>query len=433
MTSEKKETNVEMQDSTAAPVIIDVDGKDTTKAIDENIDPNVRTRKANATSWVGLIVDITLSVAKFIMGTLGNSSAMVADAVHSSTDLITDVIALFIMTAAKKPADKDHPYGHGRYEIAGSVFIAIMLVGVGAYVGYEGIIKLVDQDIQLVEPIALVAAIISIVAKECLFWYTYLIGKQINSPVIIANAWHHRSDAISSIVALIGIGLNLWLKWWWADPVAGLGVAIMIICIGGKIGYSSICSLSDKMTNATLVELTSILDQIECEGYSDLRAREMGPFQIVDLKVYVHSGTHVEDAEALTDMIESRIKQKMSSVIEVLVHVEVVKERDSDVMKSNDNNCINQIRSGIDAIGGIQIEQLRVTGPEPYSVDLHISVIKPVKIEEQIEDLKRVKSFVKGIPGIGETHVSLETNFINENTPYTPATPEQEITQTTPI
>lgn len=228
---------------------------------------------------------------------------------------------------AKKPADLDHPYGHGRVELAGSVVVAAMLLLAAWLIGVESIDKLKNPNQGELKWYTAVAPAASIVVKEGLYWYTYIVGKKINSPVIIANAWHHRTDAISSVVALVGTLVCIIWKWPYADPIAGLAVAVMIAFIGINILYESTCSLVDRVPAEVVDKLNTILASLpDVEGFSDVRAREMGAFILVDLKLYVHPGTHVEDAEVIQHHVERMIKQEVKNVTEVMVRITSIRD-----------------------------------------------------------------------------------------------------------
>lgn len=199
--------------------------------------PTERTRKIYRVTWIGMVVNIALSLLKLAAGILGRSGAMIADAVHSISDLATDVIVLIFARISSKPEDAGHNYGHGKYETLASILISLALIAVGGGILADSIhnIRLVLTGEIIGRPgaIALIAAAISIVAKEVLYRYTVRVGRQTDSPSVVANAWHHRSDALSSIDTLTGIGLAYFLgdKWRIADPLAALVVSVFIFKI----------------------------------------------------------------------------------------------------------------------------------------------------------------------------------------------------------
>ena len=249
------------------------------------------------------------------------------DAWHSLSDLATDIVVVIVSCFAKKPADLDHPYGHGRMEVVGSVLVALFLLIAGVSVGYDSAMKIQTPNEGKLEWYTSIAALVSILVNEGLYWYAYLVGKKINSQVIIANAWHHRTDAMSSVVSLGGTLVALLFGWNYADPIAGLFVALMIVWIGLQILYQSMCSLVDRIPMETVDQLNQILADIPgVEGYSDVRAREMGAFVVVDLKLYVHPGTHVEDAEEIQRVVETKIREEVKNVTEVMVRITSVRD-----------------------------------------------------------------------------------------------------------
>lgn len=392
--NEKKPAEVEVSDSIKGDI---------------RYDPQARAKAANMTSFIAMGVNILLTVIKYLAGYFGNSSALIADAWHSLSDLASDIVVIVVSCIAKRPADVDHPYGHGRVELIGSVGVSIMLLAAGFIVGYESIEKLRDPGDGTLEWYTSVAALASIISKEALYWYTYLVGKKINSPVIIANAWHHRTDAMSSVVALVGTVITLLFGWPYADPIAGLFVAIMIVFIGVRILYQSVCSLVDRIPMEVVDKLNTMLATIPgVEGYSDVRAREMGAFLLVDLKLYVHPGTHVEDAEEIQNVVERRIKEEVKNVTEVMVRITSVRdEKNSTTIK----NITTRIREAVMAVKSVkEITQIRVFGPEPYSVDLHIICEDFSSFCEQHAALHEVKRVVGEVAPMKAIHVGLECN-----------------------
>lgn len=286
--------------------------------------------------------------------------------------MASDIVVIIVSCIAKKPADLDHPYGHGRVEVVGSVGVALLLLIAGISVGYDSAEKIQTPNEGKLEWYTSIAALVSIIVKEALYWYTYLVGKRINSQVIIANAWHHRTDAMSSVVALGGTLVALFFGWNYADPIAGLFVALMIVWIGLQILYQSMCSLVDRIPMETVDRLNQILADIPgVEGYSDVRAREMGAFVVVDLKLYVHPGTHVEDAEEIQRVVETRIREEVKNVTEVMVRITTVRDdvgspRGIHGQKNNNaiNNITTRIREAVMKVPAVkEITQIRVFGP----------------------------------------------------------------------
>lgn len=259
---------------------------------------------------VGMFVNVAMAATKGVVGTAIHSSALVADAAHSLSDLLSDVVTLWSVRVARLPPDPKHPYGYGKYEAVGSLSVGAILVLCGFGIGADGLQVLQEiwsggTAVEMTEfsvpflpeldrstqwALAAGAAGISIAAKEALYHATVKIGKQANSKVLIANAWHHRTDAISSVVALGGIvgsmaGVPL------LDPVAGMAVAAMIVKTGGEICLDSVQELTDNTVEAevleTLEEVSANVDDVL--HVSQVRARRMGPYTLVDLRVHVRT------------------------------------------------------------------------------------------------------------------------------------------------
>src|SRR5574344_1399186 len=210
-----------------------------------------RAREAKKVTWVGFVINLLLSVAKLVAGIIGKSSAMVADAVHSISDFATDVVVLAFVGVTAKDCDENHHYGHGKYETFATLLIsaALLAVGIGLLLnGVQNSIKVINGE-SLEKPgiIALIAAIVSVIIKEILYWYTVIVGKKVNSPAVIANAWHHRSDAFSSVGSLAGIAGAMFLgdKWIVLDPAVCCIISIAIFVLAVKMAIPSVKELLD--------------------------------------------------------------------------------------------------------------------------------------------------------------------------------------------
>lgn len=209
-------------------------------------DPRDRRRHAvTRTSVVGAIVNLILSIIKIVVGTLGHSQVLVADGFHSLSDLLSDGLVLAAGRRASEAPDRDHPYGHARYETVATLVLGLLLIFVGAGIAWDAIHRLFDpSDLLRPEPLALLAAVASILVKEWLYWWTLGYEKRVKSDLLRANAWHHRTDAVSSVVVLIGIaGTMAGLAY--LDAIAAVLVAIMIARIGWGLGREAITELVD--------------------------------------------------------------------------------------------------------------------------------------------------------------------------------------------
>jgi len=272
-------------------------------------------------TWLGLFANLILAIAKGFIGTIAHSSALIADAGHSVSDLLSDSITLWAVHMAGVPKDKNHPYGHGKFETVGTFIVAIFLLLTGVGVAWHVLNKIDTPEVP--GTAALWMAAIAICFKEALFHVTRMVGRRSGSRVLLANAWHHRSDAISSVAALVGIGGAQWgipLM----DPIAGVLVAGLIIKTGIDIGYESIRELTDETVEEEVIsELGHILAEIDgVDHFHEMRARRMGPQLLVDLHIEVDSMMSISAAHQVAERVRLRILDELPAVNEVLVHVD---------------------------------------------------------------------------------------------------------------
>ena len=272
-------------------------------------------------TWLGLFANLILAIAKGFIGTIAHSSALIADAGHSVSDLLSDSITLWAVHMAGVPKDKNHPYGHGKFETVGTFIVAIFLLLTGVGVAWHVLNKIDTPEVP--GTAALWMAGIAICFKEALFHVTRMVGRRSGSRVLLANAWHHRSDAISSVAALVGIGGAQWgipLM----DPIAGVLVAGLIIKTGIDIGYESIRELTDETVEEEVIsELGHILAEIDgVDHFHEMRARRMGPKLLVDLHIEVDSMMSISAAHQVAERVRLRILDELPAVNEVLVHVD---------------------------------------------------------------------------------------------------------------
>ena len=272
---------------------------------------------------VGAFVNLVLVVVKFIGGILGHSTALVADAMHSLSDLLTDAIVLATHKIGQLPADSNHPYGHGRAETIGATIVGSVIILAGVWVGYD-VWKVLTSDFQPIPAwLAAGAATLSIIANEGIFHYTRRIGEKINSPAVIANAWHHRSDAISSIAALIGI-LGAHYGYPLMDPLAGGVVALMILKVGYGILLEGLRDLMDTSLSADQTqEIQKIIDGIpEVIKFHDLRTRTLGGEIFMDVHILVDTDLTVTEGHAAAEKVRRKLVNVFDKVQDVLVHVD---------------------------------------------------------------------------------------------------------------
>ena len=293
----------------------------------------IRKRRIYRVTLVGFAVNLVLSLAKLAAGVFGRSGAMVADAVHSFSDLATDVVVIVFARISAKPRDDGHDYGHGKYETLATILISMALgvVGVGILVNSIGAVRSVLDGGVLPRPglVALVAAVLSIAAKEILYRYTVREGRAIDSPSVVANAWHHRSDALSSLGTLVGIGCAYFLgdKWRIADPIAALIVAVFIFKVAFDLIRTGVGELLEKsLPEETEREILRIvtLDPAVREPHN-LRTRRIGAAIAIEIHIRVDGARTVARSHALTVGIERRLRERFGEGTMIAVHVEPLK------------------------------------------------------------------------------------------------------------
>lgn len=292
---------------------------------------------------IGAVINILLTTAKIIAGIIGKSSAMIADGIHSLSDMVTDLIVIVFVKVSGKERDSNHQYGHGKYETFATMLIsfALMIVGVGIF--WSGTNKVIDSinGIIIEQPgiIALYAAIISILSKEALFWYTKIIGERFNSQAVVANAWHHRSDAFSSIGTALGISGAIFLgeEWRILDPIAGIIVSFFIFKVAWKIANPSVKELLESsLPFETENDISVIISNTSgVKGFHNLKTRKIGEIIAVDVHVKVDKELSVECSHQIATQIENSLRDEYGSQSHIGIHIEPFYE---NIKTIRDNN-----------------------------------------------------------------------------------------------
>ncbi len=292
-----------------------------------------RKKKIYKVTLIGTIVNIVLVVLKFVAGILGRSSAMIADAVHSLSDFVSDVIVLIFVGISARPTDKGHEYGHGKFETFATMIIGVILslAGIGLLAGgIEKIIRSARGEV-LPEPgmWALIVAIVSIVMKEALFHYTYRWGKRLNSPSVIANAWHHRSDSISSVGTLVGIAGAMFLgeKFRILDPLAAILVSFFIIKSGWDITRPAVNELLEgSLPEEEEKKILDIINSVDgIYSVHKLRTRRIGNNIAVDFHAQMDGNQTLRQAHDCATRAEKRLMEAYGADTIVNVHMEPAK------------------------------------------------------------------------------------------------------------
>lgn len=278
-----------------------------------------------------------LTAIKIIAGVVGKSGAMIADGIHSLSDLASDIVVLIFVPIAGKAKDKDHQYGHGKFETLATLVVSLILMVVAIRLvasSAKSIISALSGNI-LPKPgyIALAAAIISIVSKEILYQYTALVARRTDSSVCKANAWHHRSDALSSIGSLLGIGgaVILGNKWTILDPVAAVIIGLMILFVAIKMAKAPIEELMEKsLDEKTEKEITDIILATEgVQNMHNLKTRRNGQSKIIDCHIRVKRTISIVEAHDIATNVEKNLKQKFGNETQTSIHIEPEKEPQS--------------------------------------------------------------------------------------------------------
>jgi len=275
------------------------------------------------TSTITLIINIILAMIKTVIGIISGSKAMLADGIHTMSDVVSTIIVLIGLKISSKEADSDHQYGHEKFESVFAKLLSIFLVLTGSYIGYEAFKSLSQGNIVKPKFMALVAAVVSIIVKEIMYRYTMRAAKKTNSISMEADAWHHRSDALSSLGTFIGI-LGARLGFTILDPIAGIIVSILIIKVGIDIYIKSIRELVDESASTkTINDIKSVVYSIEgVRGIKSLKTRIFGNKIYVDLEIYVASNITVREGHDISEDVHDVVEDKVEKVKHCMVHIE---------------------------------------------------------------------------------------------------------------
>lgn len=294
---------------------------------------NSRQREIYRVTIVGSVVNLLLLIFKFVAGIVGHSAAMVADSVHSLSDFVTDIVVILFVRLSGRPADEDHDYGHGKFETLATLFVSLVLLGVAVMLFVNGVVDIVSalhgEVLETPGLVALIAAAASIVIKEILYRYTVRCGKKVNSQVVVANAWHHRSDALSSIGVLVGVAGAMLLGGSWSilDPIAATIVSVFI----AKVSYNLLMPSLEELLERSLPKEVEqrILDIIlSVDGVSSphhLRTRRIGNAYAIEVHIRMDGNLTLTQAHAVTTAVERLLKQEFGDSTHVGIHTEPVK------------------------------------------------------------------------------------------------------------
>jgi cation diffusion facilitator family transporter len=373
--------------------------------------PDKRSTASKRATFVSMLVNTLLAIGQIALGLIGNSQALVADGFHTLSDLSTDALVLYAVMHGAKEADEDHPYGHGRIETAATVFLGLLLAIVGLGIAINAALRLGDpSSIQPPEVITLLMAAITIISKEGLYRYTIHVANRFHSNILRANAWHHRSDAISSVVVLIGIGGSI-LGLTYFDALAAIGLGMMIIRMGMTLSWNALKELID--TSLEAEDVAAIRKCItDIDGVVDLhmlRTRMMGGRALVDVHLQVNSDISVSEGHQISEAVRQRVVGEFDTVHDVLVHIDP--EDDEQFAADPDlplrSAVKEQVYHAVQAINGAE---------EPERITLHylrgvINIELVLPMAEDIPDTGRqalsvqIASTLQQQPHIGQVEV----------------------------
>ncbi|SNR97294.1 cation diffusion facilitator family transporter [Anaerovirgula multivorans] len=279
--------------------------------------------KMNRIIIITILINVVLVVGKLMAGYLANSKALLADGLHSASDVITSIGVIIGMAIARKPRDEEHQYGHERVETIVTFLLAIALLYTGTKIGLSTILSVINKEFVAPGMAALFMALASIAIKEFQYQITYKTGKEMNSGALIADAWHHRSDALSSVAAFIGIG-GAKMGYYILDPIAGVIVSLIVIKVGFEIFKECFQQLIDVSIHLEELEKLKdlILKQRKIYEINDIRTRRHGSKVFVDVRVSVDPDMDIYDGHTVTEEVEDIIRTEVKNVEDVIVHLD---------------------------------------------------------------------------------------------------------------
>lgn len=293
--------------------------------------PQERAAAASRSTWVSVVVNLVLSTVQIVVGVWAKSQSLIADGIHSLSDLVADFVVLFANHHSQKDADEDHPYGHQRFETAASLVLGLLLLAVGVGMVWSAVVKLENpESVPQVHSAALWVAGGALVGKELLFRYMLAVAKKVKSSMLVANAWHARSDAASSLVVGVGIAGNL-AGYPILDPIAALIVGFMVGKMGWEFGWDAMHDLMDRAVDEQEVQAIrqTLLDTPGVAGVHDVRTRKMGDMVVVDAHLEVDAQITVEEGHDIAVEARQRVMQR-HRVLNLMTHVDPWRKPDRD-------------------------------------------------------------------------------------------------------
>jgi len=325
-------------------------------------------QQAQRVTLVGAIIDTILGLLKIFIGLVAHSSALVADGIHSLSDLLTDFLVVAVLKYSHQAPDQDHPWGHARFETIGTVLLGCILIAVAGAMAYESVlILLTSEQVLLPEWPALVVAAISIGAKEWIFHYTLAVGKRIKSDLIIANAWHSRTDALSSVVVFVGVA-GAMSGYVWLDAMAAVIVAFVVAKIGWELTWKSIKELVDTaLPEEQVLQYTNEIMQVEgVLSVHSFKSRNMGSQSLLEMHLQVAPHLSASEGHYIGDASVYRLKGKFDDIGHVIFHIDTYDDEEED------NYCKTlPMRTEVSGLLWQSLEELGVPDPDINRLTLH--------------------------------------------------------------
>jgi cation diffusion facilitator family transporter len=363
---------------------------------------------------VGALANLILATLKIAGGIIGRSTAMVADGIHSLSDLLTDGVVLFTHKIGQLPADENHPYGHGRAETIGATVVGAIIIAAGFGLAYEAWEIISTDAFRKPTWPAAGAAVVSIAINEILFRYTRSAGEQTKSPSLVANAWHHRSDAISSVAALVGIG-GAMAGYSIMDPIAAIIVSVMIAKVGYDIAFSG---LSDLMDTALSEEETRRIETL-INGLPgviqthNLRTRRIGGEVLIDVHILVNHEASVTEGHHIAESVRRELIRALDNIQDILVHVDTEDDTSFEsIYWANRSYLEKQVDPIVDAVEGIRGRtHLRVHyHGGKTTLEVFVQMQEGIGSEATDAALRKLREELKTIEHVNEVRVFIDPN-----------------------
>ena len=364
---------------------------------------NVNSERYKATrnvTLVGALTNAVLAIVQLVGGVFTHSHALIADGVHTLSDLATDFVVLIAAKMASEDADEAHPYGHGRIETVAAVILGVALVLVAAGIAFDAVQRIFSED-RLMQPTALglIFALIAIVAKESLYQLTRSVGKKVNSQLLIANAWHHRADALSSLIVLIGIAGAVFFKLPWLDALAAILVAIMISYMGIKMLIESFSELIDTaLAPERLQEISDHISQQDgVQNVHMLRTRSHGGSAYADVHIEVEPTISVSEGHFIAERVMHDLLNNFDELEDITVHIDSEDDETSSPSKdlSSRKNLQNRLLPVLSELGYGADDDMRLHYVDG-AIDLEL-ILKGVRSDSEKKGLRRSCLEVEGV------------------------------------